>query len=94
MSTAPEVALREAVESYVEPYLGLELRAAGALRGLTLDGERLAIALTLGFPARRYRDELAGAIEPRRRAPRGDRDRLADRCARRPAQPAADSGHP
>ena len=65
MNTAPEAALREAVESYVDPYLGLELRAAGALRSLDLDGERLAIALTLGFPARRYRDELAAAIEQR-----------------------------
>ena len=65
MNTAPEAALREAVESYVDPYLGLELRAAGALRSLDFDGERLAIALTLGFPARRYRDELAAAIEQR-----------------------------
>ena len=52
MSKTPESALREAVESYVDPYLGLELRAAGALRGFELDGERLAISLTLGFPAR------------------------------------------
>jgi hypothetical protein len=50
MTTPPEVALREAVESYVDPYLGLELRAAGALRGLNLDAEQLAIALTPGIP--------------------------------------------
>jgi ATP-binding protein involved in chromosome partitioning len=73
MNTAPEAALREAVESYVDPYLGLELRATGALRGLELDGERLAIALTLGFPARRYRDELAAAIEQRVRPLAGKR---------------------
>ncbi len=63
MNTASEAALREAVESYVDPYMGLELRAAGALRAIELDSERLVIALTLGFPARRYRDELAAAIE-------------------------------
>ncbi|HEX6214626.1 MAG TPA: Mrp/NBP35 family ATP-binding protein, partial [Vicinamibacterales bacterium] len=65
--------MREAVESYVDPYLGLELRATGALRRLELDGERLAIALTLGFPARRYRDELAAAIEQRVRPLAGKR---------------------
>ena len=73
MSTAPEAALREAVESYVDPYLGLELRAAGALRRLDLGGERLALALTLGFPARHYRDELAAAIEQRLRPLAGAR---------------------
>jgi ATP-binding protein involved in chromosome partitioning len=72
MNTAPEAALREAVESYVDPYLGLELRATGAPR-IELDGERLAIALTLGFPARRYRDELAAAIEQRVRPLAGTR---------------------
>jgi len=73
MSKTPEAALREAVESYVDPYLGLELRAAGALRGLELDGERLAISLTLGFPARHYRDELAAAVEQRLRPLAGAR---------------------
>ena len=73
MSKTPEAELREAVESYVDPYLGLELRAAGALRGFELDGERLAISLTLGFPARHYRDELAAAIEQRLRPLAGAR---------------------
>jgi ATP-binding protein involved in chromosome partitioning len=73
MSKTPEAELREAVESYVDPYLGLELRAAGALRGFELDGERLAISLTLGFPARHYRDELAAAVEQRLRPLAGAR---------------------
>jgi ATP-binding protein involved in chromosome partitioning len=73
MSKTPEAALREAVESYVDPYLGLELRASGALRRLELDAERLAIALTLGFPARHYRDELAAAVEQRVRPLAGAR---------------------
>ena len=73
MNTPTESAVREAVESYVDPYLGLELRAAGALRGLQLDAERLQITLALGFPARRYRDELAAAIEQRVRPLAGNR---------------------
>src|SRR5688572_24204496 len=76
MSTAPEAVLREAVESYVDPYLGLELRAAGALRRLELRADSVEIALTLGFPARRYREELAAAIEQRVRTLAGAR-RLA-----------------
>lgn len=73
MNTPPESALREAVESYVDPYLSLELRAAGALRALHVDDERLQIALTLGFPARHYRHELAAAIEQRLRPLAGTR---------------------
>ena len=73
MSKTPEAALREAIESYVDPYLGLELRAAGVLRRLELDAERVAIALTLGFPARHYRDELAAAVEQRVRPLAGAR---------------------
>ena len=73
MSTAPESALREAVESYVDPYLGLDLRAAAALRRFELGAERLDLTLTLGFPARHYRDELAAAIEQRLRPLAGAR---------------------
>lgn len=73
MSTAPESALRELVESYVDPYLGLDLRAAGALRRLQLAGDRAEIALTLGFPARHYGSELAAAIEQRARSLAGAR---------------------
>ena len=65
MNTSPESAVREAIESYVDPYLGIDLRAAGALRAMQVDAERVHIALTLGFPASRYRDELAAAIEQR-----------------------------
>jgi ATP-binding protein involved in chromosome partitioning len=78
MNTQPESILREAVESYVDPYLGLELRAAGALRGLELDAERLHITLALGFPAQRYRDELATAIEQRVRPLAGSRRVVVD----------------
>src|ERR1044071_2823088 len=64
-SKAPESAVRELVESYVDPYLGTDLRTAGAVRRVELGADRLDVALTLGFPARHYRDELAAAIEQR-----------------------------
>jgi ATP-binding protein involved in chromosome partitioning len=73
MSTASEAAVREAVESYVDPYMGLELRAAGALRRVESNAAQLAISLTLGFPARHYRDELAAAVEQRVRPLAGAR---------------------
>jgi ATP-binding protein involved in chromosome partitioning len=73
MNTPPESAVREAVESYVDPYLGLEVRAAGMLRELQLDAEQVRISLALGFPAQHYRSELAAAIEQRVRPLAGDR---------------------
>lgn len=73
MNTSSEFAMREAIESYADPYLGLELRAVGALRGLQMDADHVEITLALGFPARRYRDELAAAIEQRVRPLAGHR---------------------
>jgi ATP-binding protein involved in chromosome partitioning len=58
-----ETALRAAVESFVEPLLGVTLAEAGALRGLRLAGDTLQVEVVLGFPVRGYATGFQTALE-------------------------------
>ncbi len=62
MATEHEAAIRSLVESFREPYLGLDLGSAQALQHLEVSGSKVRLMLQLGFPAGRYGVELAAAI--------------------------------
>ncbi len=48
--------------NYVEPYLGLPLGEAKAVKSVRLDGARTIVELELGFPLGHYAAQLAGAV--------------------------------
>src|SRR5260370_11796686 len=54
-------ALRAALDSYVDPYLGESLGAAQAVQELAPASGGVAVRIRLGFPVGGYRDELAAA---------------------------------
>jgi ATP-binding protein involved in chromosome partitioning len=56
-------ALRSALDSYVDPYLGESLGAAQAVQELTATSAGASVQIRLGFPVGGYRDELAGALK-------------------------------
>ncbi|MGH8176514.1 MAG: iron-sulfur cluster carrier protein ApbC [Steroidobacter sp.] len=62
-----ESAVRGLLEMYVDPDLGVELRAAGAVTRLTVTEDAADIAIQLGFPAQKYGPELRLALEQRLR---------------------------
>ena len=62
MPPAPEAAIRAAIESFVEPMLGVPLGEAGALRSLALHDGRATVELALGFPVGGYEQELREAL--------------------------------
>ncbi len=62
MTDGPENRLREALASYVEPYLGITLADAGALGSVTGDARGMRVRIVLGFPVEGYRDRLAAAL--------------------------------
>jgi ATP-binding protein involved in chromosome partitioning len=68
MNIERESALRARVASYVEPYLGIDLGAAGAVQSVTASDGEVEVRLSLGFPAGRYAAELASAVERHVRA--------------------------
>ena len=59
MTSEREAALRSLLESYVEPYSGINLLEAGALQSVKIDGSAAQIHIRLGFPAQSYREALA-----------------------------------
>ncbi|HEV7442172.1 MAG TPA: iron-sulfur cluster assembly protein, partial [Steroidobacteraceae bacterium] len=57
-------ALRAALDSYVDPYLGESFGAAQAVQELAFTpGGAAAVRIRLGFPVGGYRDELTAALK-------------------------------
>jgi ATP-binding protein involved in chromosome partitioning len=59
MSDDRAALVRQRLAEFVEPYLGCDLVSAGAVRDLIVEGERVRVAIELGFPAAHYREALA-----------------------------------
>jgi ATP-binding protein involved in chromosome partitioning len=57
-----DAAVRAAIGSFVEPALGQTLDEAGAVKGLTLRGREVDLALQFGFPTGGYAPALASAL--------------------------------
>jgi|HigsolmetaAR204D_1030405.scaffolds.fasta_scaffold00338_20 ATPases involved in chromosome partitioning len=62
MSTERESAIRHAVDTYIEPYVGLSVAEMAAVRSVRVADDRVEIELALPIPARRYGAELAAAL--------------------------------
>src|SRR5262245_37779390 len=58
-------AARQLVENYVEPYLGMPLIDAKAVKSVQSAGKTVRVDLELGFPLGGYRDELVAVLEGR-----------------------------
>jgi ATP-binding protein involved in chromosome partitioning len=66
-TTEHETELRLLLASYVDPYLGVTLEAAGAVTKVQAANGEATVAVELGFPAGRYASELAAQLESRAR---------------------------
>ena len=62
MTVVARAAVEEALQAYVEPYLGQDLVTAKSVRAIEVDGERITVAVELGFPLAGYRETLATAL--------------------------------
>jgi ATP-binding protein involved in chromosome partitioning len=57
-----EEAVRTAIGSKIDPYLGTDLVSADAVKSVKLDGDSLHIDIELGFPVARYASELEASL--------------------------------
>ena len=57
-----EVAIREKLTTYIDPYLGQSLGGAKAVSSVTLGQDTLEVELSLGFPCADYSAELGAAL--------------------------------
>lgn len=62
MAEVNRAALEQAIQGWIEPYLGTDLMTAGAVEELTAEDHRARIALRLGFPVERYQAQLRPAL--------------------------------
>jgi ATP-binding protein involved in chromosome partitioning len=65
MNSQRESAVREVVEAYCDPSLGVEIRAVGSVTQVDVSQDAVEVAIHLGFPADKYRTALAAAVERR-----------------------------
>jgi ATP-binding protein involved in chromosome partitioning len=65
---------RLVVGNYVEPYLGIPLGDAKAVKSVRLDGSRAVVEVELGFPVGAYAQTLAGTLQDRLHAVKGLED--------------------
>jgi ATP-binding protein involved in chromosome partitioning len=68
MSTQREAALRDVIESLIDPQLGIALTAVATVDRVQVIGDAADVALTLAFAAERYKAELAALLSERIRA--------------------------
>ncbi len=53
-----------AIGSITDPYLGIDLVAANAIKGIKVDGNSVHVDIELGYPVTRYAAELENALRP------------------------------
>jgi ATP-binding protein involved in chromosome partitioning len=58
-----EQVVRSALQQLADPHTGQALNAQGAVRGIGIDGDRVAVEIQLGYPAAGWHATLAGLVE-------------------------------
>ena len=51
------------LRTQIDPNHGVDLVSAKSVKAITIDGANVSVKLELGYPAKSYVDELAGAVE-------------------------------
>jgi ATP-binding protein involved in chromosome partitioning len=62
MSALDPDVVRTRLATVVDPHHGVDLVASGAVRGIAVDGRRVAVDLVLGYPARGWIEELVRTV--------------------------------
>ena len=74
MSETQRDQIEQAIASYRDPYVETDLRSARAIKSLDIEGGRVRVGVTLGFPAAGHRTALAEALDERIRTVDGVED--------------------
>jgi ATP-binding protein involved in chromosome partitioning len=62
MTPQRESEIRNTVDAYIEPYMGLPLQETDVITTVQVGGGRTTVELTLAFPAEKYGKELSEAL--------------------------------
>jgi ATP-binding protein involved in chromosome partitioning len=68
MSDLTQESVQEAIKGYVEPHLNKDLVTAKAVKGVEIEGDRVKVAIELGFPAKGCLNDIESALNERIKA--------------------------
>ncbi|WP_295447802.1 iron-sulfur cluster carrier protein ApbC [uncultured Thiodictyon sp.] len=63
MAEVTKELVEAAIKGYLEPHLQRDLVAAGAIKGIAIEGDQVRVTVVLGFPANGIRESLAEAVK-------------------------------
>lgn len=63
MSELSQDNIKQILQTYVEPHLGVDLVTAQAVKTITIAGGAVAVQIELGFPAEKWADALAAELK-------------------------------
>ena len=62
MTQIDQESVKRLLSRIVDPHTGQDLVAGGAIKGIGIDGDKVAIDVLLGYPAKRWSAELAATV--------------------------------
>ena len=62
MPSITEAAIKALLSRVVDPHTGQDLVAGGAVKGIGIDGDKVAVDLVLGYPAKSWAETLAADV--------------------------------
>ncbi len=63
MTLVTEARVRELLAGVIDPHTSAPLSQGSAIRGVGVDGDKVAVEITLGYPAKTWREAFAGQIK-------------------------------
>jgi len=63
MAEVTQEIIEEALKGYTEPHMETDLVSAKCVKGIDIDGDKVKVAVVLGFPAKGVQDEIANAVK-------------------------------
>ena len=63
MPAITEQRVREILGEIVDPHTGVSLAESGAIRAVGVDGDKVAVEIALGYPAKDWRNFFAAQIK-------------------------------
>ncbi|MGH8511764.1 MAG: iron-sulfur cluster assembly protein, partial [Gammaproteobacteria bacterium] len=63
MITVTKEHIEGALKRYQDPYLGCDLLSAKVLKDIRIDGDRVSVAVELGYPIKGWSESLIAALK-------------------------------
>lgn len=65
MANVTQAQIEEALQQYIDPHLEKDLIKAKAVKKIDIDGDKVTVSVTLGYPAKGFKDKLEADLKER-----------------------------